>query len=117
MNKYKKILIGAAVVIGLLVILPFSIPMQTYLRQAEKLASQKLGQPVVIQSVHLFLLPNPRVVADGIVVGQHEELKVERLVVIPTLSSLFYDTKSLDLTIGKPIINRGGFRVYTCANS
>ena len=108
MNKYKKILIGAAVVIGLLVILPFLIPMQTYLREAEKLASQKLGQPVVIQSVHLFLLPSPRVVADGIVVGKHEELKVERLVVIPTLASLFSDTKSLDLTIGKPIIKAEG---------
>ena len=106
MNKHKKILIGAAAVIGLLLILPFLIPMQTYLREVEKLASEKLGQPVVIQSVHLFLLPSPRVVADGIVVGKHEELTVERLVVIPTLASLFSDTKSLDLTIDKPIIKK-----------
>ena len=106
MNKHKKILIGVAAVISLLLILPFLIPMQTYLREVEKLASEKLGQPVVIQSVHLFLLPSPRVVADGIVVGKHEELTVERLVVIPTLASLFSDTKSLDLTIDKPIIKK-----------
>lgn len=65
MNKHKKILIGAAAVIGLLLILPFLIPMQTYLREVEKLASEKLGQPVVIPSVHLFLVPSPRMAADG----------------------------------------------------
>ena len=65
MNKHKKILIGVAVVIGLLFLLPFLMPMQTYLREAEKLASEKLGQPVVITSVHLFLLPSPRMAADG----------------------------------------------------
>ena len=47
-KKSKKILIAAVLVIGLLLILPFLIPMQTYLHQAEKIASEKLGQPVTI---------------------------------------------------------------------
>jgi uncharacterized protein involved in outer membrane biogenesis len=106
MNKPKKILIGTAIVIGLLLIVPFLIPMQTYLLQVEKLATEKLGQPVTIGSVHLMLLPSPRVVAGDIVVGKRDELKVAQLVVIPTIGSLFSDTKTLDLSISKPIIKK-----------
>jgi len=106
MNKTKKILIGAALLIGLLLILPFFIPMQTYLHQAEKIASEKVGQPVSINSAHLFLLPSPRVVADDIVVGKNQELKVESLVVIPTISSIFSATKIIDLSISKPVLKK-----------
>lgn len=106
LNKYKKILIGAALVIGLLLILPFLIPMQTYLHQAEKIASEKLGQSVTINSAHLFLLPSPRVVASDIVVGKNQELKVESLVVIPTLGSLFSATRIIDLNISKPVMKK-----------
>ncbi len=106
MKNSKKILIGAAVVIGLLLILPFLIPMQTYLRQTERISSEKLGQPVSINSAHLLLLPRPRVVADDIVVGKNQELKVESLVVIPTIGSLFTATKIVDLTISKPVLKK-----------
>ena len=70
--------------------------MQTYLYQAEKIASEKLGQPVTIGSAHVLLLPSPRVVASDLAVGAHQELKVANLVVVPTLSTLFSDTKILD---------------------
>jgi uncharacterized protein involved in outer membrane biogenesis len=113
MKKYKKILIGAAVVIGLLVILPFLIPVQTYLHEAEKIASEKLGAPVTINSAHLFLLPSPRVVASDITVGAQQELKVERLVVIPTIGSLFSKTKILDLNISKPIVTKAALDIVS----
>jgi uncharacterized protein involved in outer membrane biogenesis len=106
MMNLKKILIGAALVIGVLLIAPFLIPTQTYLHQAEKIASEKLGQPVSISSAHLFFLPTPRVVADDIVVGKNQELKVESLVVIPTIGSLFSATKIIDLTISKPVLKK-----------
>jgi uncharacterized protein involved in outer membrane biogenesis len=106
LNKYKTILIGVALIIGLLLILPFLIPMQTYLHQAERIASEKVGQPVTINSAHLFLLPSPRVVADDIAVGKNQELKVESLVVIPTIGSLFSATKIIDLNISKPVLKK-----------
>ena len=109
MIKSQKIAISLAVVIALLLIVPFLIPMQTYLQQAEALASEKLGQPVTIQSAHLSFLPSPRVAASGIVVGKHEELKVDSLVVIPTIGSLFSDVKTLDLSISKPVIKQAAF--------
>lgn len=106
MKKSKKILLAAVLVIGLLLILPFLIPMQTYLHQAEKIASEKLGQPVTIGSAHLQLLPSPRASVSDIVVGAHEELKIAGLVVVPTMASLFSDTKILDISISKPVIKK-----------
>ncbi len=111
MKKSKKILIGAAVVIGLLLILPFLIPMQTYLQKAQAIASEKLGVPVVISSANLFLIPSPRLALNDIAVGEHQELKVEKLVVIPTISSLFSTYKTLDLKISKPIINKAALEI------
>ncbi len=106
MKKSQKIVFAAALVIGLLLILPFLIPMQTYLHKAEQFASEKLGQPVTIGAVHVMLLPSPRVAASDIVVGAHEELKVANLVVIPTIGSLFSDVKILNLSISKPVVNK-----------
>jgi AsmA-like C-terminal region/AsmA family len=106
MKKSQKIVFAAALVIGLLIILPFLIPMQTYLHKAEQIASEKLGQPVTIGAAHVMLLPSPRVSASDIVVGSHDELKVANLVVIPTIGTLFSDTKILDLSISKPVVKK-----------
>lgn len=113
MNKTKKIVIAAAIVVGLLLILPFLIPMHAYLHQAEQIASEKLGQLVTIQSAHLFLIPSPRVVANDIVVGKNQEIKVARLVVMPTIGSLFSATKIIDLTISKPVIKKAALDFVT----
>lgn len=102
-----------AVVIGLLFVLPFLIPMQAYLHEAEKIASQKLGAPVTIDSAHLYFLPSPRVVASGIAVGEHHELKVESLVIIPTIGSLLSATKIIDLTISKPVVNKAALEIVS----
>lgn len=105
-NKHKKVVIAAIAVIGLLLIVPFLIPMQSYLHQAEKLAGEQLGQPVTIGSAHLFLLPSPRVVANDIVLGRNQELQIKGLVIVPTLGSFFSDTKTIDLSIHTPVIKK-----------
>ena len=106
MKKSKKILIGFLITITSLIILPFFISMRTYLNEAERVASEKVGVPVTIQSGYLRLLPSPRLVMKDISLGQHVELKVADVVVIPTLSSLFSSTKVIDLEIGKPVIKK-----------
>lgn len=106
MIKSKKILIWLASLISLLIILPFLIPVQTYLNEAERVASDKLGVPVTIASGRWMLLPSPRVAIDDISVGKFQEIKVTQIVLIPSLSSLFSSTKVLDLKVSKPIIKR-----------
>jgi len=107
MLKSKKIVIWLSALISLLIILPFLIPTQSYLNEAERVASDKIGVPVTIASIHWSLLPSPRVVVEGITVGKLQEIKVANIVVIPTLSSLFSSTKVLDLRVNKPIIKQG----------
>ncbi len=117
MKKYKKILIGIAGVISLLIILPFLIPTQTYLNKAERIASEKLGVPVTIASGHWLILPSPRVVASDITIGKDQEVKVAEVVVTPTLSSLFSATKVIDLKVSKPLLKQAAIELISVLSS
>ncbi len=111
MKKYKKILIVSGLVISLLIILPFLIPVQTYLKEAEKIASDKLGAPVTIGNGHLAFLPSPRIVLNDIFVGRAQEAQFGRVVVIPTLSTLLSDTRVIDINVSKPVIKQSALDI------
>lgn len=100
-------------VIIALIILPFSLPTQTYIHKAESVASEKLGVPVRIANGHLRFLPSPRLLASDIVIGENQEVIVERLVIVPTLSSLFSETKRIDLMVVKPIIKKSALSIVS----
>lgn len=106
MKKYKKILFSIGLIVIALVILPFLVPTQSYLQKAERIASDKLGVPVTIANGHFSFLPSPRLVAGGIVVGKNQEVVIDELVVVPTLSSLFADIKKVNLKLAKPVIKK-----------
>jgi uncharacterized protein involved in outer membrane biogenesis len=106
MKKSKKYLIGFVAVISVLIVIPFFIPMRTYLDKAERMASEQIGAPVTIGSGRLLLIPTPRVVAKDISVGKQQELKLEQLSVIPTLGSLLSETKVIEIKITKPVIKK-----------
>jgi len=106
MKKNKKILIGIFILISVLIILPFFIPIKTYLNEAEKLASAELGVPVTISSGRLLLLPSPRVVISGVNVGEGDVLALEQLAVIPSLTTIFSATKVVDIHITKPTVKK-----------
>jgi hypothetical protein len=89
-----------------LIILPFFIPIRTYLNKAERLAGDQLGVPVTIYSGRLVFFPSPRVVISGLNVGKVGELKVEQVVVIPTLMSVLSETRVIDINVTKPIIKK-----------
>lgn len=117
MNIYKKIVIASIAVIGLLLIVPFFVPMQTYLRQAEEFASEQLEQPVTIDSAHFFLLPRPHVTANNIVLGNNQALKIDALVITPTLTSLFSDIKTIDLQFKNPEIKKAALDFIVALSS
>ncbi|WP_047537702.1 AsmA family protein [Methylotenera versatilis] len=113
MKNSKKIVFAVMFVIIALIILPFSLPTQTYIRKAESIASEKLGVPVTIANGHLRFLPSPRLVASGIVVGESQEVVVEKLVIVPTLSSLFSATKQINLKVIKPAIKKSALSIVS----
>lgn len=106
MKKNKKIWIGFLAVISLLIILPFFIPVRSLLNQAEQMASQKLGVPVQIADGRLAFLPSPRVVVTDIQVGKQQDLKFSRVVVVPTLTSLFSATKVVEIKVTQLVVKK-----------
>lgn len=104
MKKTKKIAVIFLSLTSLLIILPFFIPMQSYLNQAEQQLSEKIGAPVTIASAHFALLPSPRLIVKEIVAGQSEDVRVARLAVIPVLTSLLSGRLLFDLALDEPVI-------------
>jgi uncharacterized protein involved in outer membrane biogenesis len=89
----KRVALIFAVLVLLLVALPFLIPTDTYLKQIEQIASQKLGQPVTMESLHIAILPTPRANISNLHIGNNAEVTVESIAILPQLGSLFSDVK------------------------
>ncbi len=89
-RRRRKILIGGvAALLAVLVVAPFLVPVDTYLRQIEQVASTKLGDPVRIRDAHLQFLPTPRAVVEGLDIGDPPVVRVQRIVAFPELGTLF----------------------------
>ena len=113
MKKTKKYLIGFVAVISVLIVMPFFIPMRTYLDKVQLLAGEKIGTTVTIASGSLFLLPTPRVVARDITVGSQQEIKVAEMSVIPTLNTLLSETRVIEIKLAKPVIKRAALDILS----
>ncbi|MFM9913839.1 MAG: AsmA-like C-terminal region-containing protein [Methylophilaceae bacterium] len=105
----KLKLIGwiALALLVLLLLVPFLIPMQTYQRQIEQVASAKLGVPVTIQSLHIAMLPSPRANMGGIVVGSGAEITVADISAVLDVATLFDKVRVISrLEIRQPVIKQ-----------
>lgn len=114
MNKWVRITIIVGLVLVALMALPFFIPMQSYINQAETIASEALGVPVKIKSLHLAFLPTPRINVGGIVVGKDNELSVEDISVVPALFSLLSDVKVIsEIQVKQPVVKKAALDIFT----
>lgn len=95
MKWLKRVLIILGVLLAAAVAVPFFIPLSAYIPEIEKLASEKLHEPVTIKSLHLWLLPTPHVALGGIAVGKGKDINIGKVSVSPDLGSLFEPVKVL----------------------
>lgn len=112
MKKYKKIIAGFVFVVVMLLIVPFFIPVGSYLKQAEEAASQALGVPVKITGVSIALLPTPRVHGSGLVIGDNADLTIDDVVVVPTLLSLFFEQKVITIKFNKVTMKKAALAAF-----
>ncbi len=91
--KYSVILVGFLLLLAFL--LPFMIPLNSYISFLEKRASEKIGQPVKIAALRFSLLPLPSVTAYGLGIGKEPQSKFETITLRPALGSLFQEVKVL----------------------
>lgn len=85
-------------------VLPFLIPTEKYLAQFERTATEMLGVPVQIAHARLYFIPTPRLNVDGVVIGHQQEIAIESISVVPSLSTMFSETRSIALHIHQPTI-------------
>ena len=118
MNKWVRITANIGMVVVVLLVVPFFIPMQSYINQAEAIASQKLGVPVKIKSLHLAFFPTPRINAGGIVIGKDNELSIETVSVVPAIFSLLSDVKVISqVRVIQPVVKKSALDILAAYSS
>ncbi|CAG0123817.1 hypothetical protein RHDC2_00172 [Rhodocyclaceae bacterium] len=93
MKWLKRILVALAVLLVIVVALPFFIPLNKYIPQIEKEASAQFKEPVSIRSIRLTVLPLPHVTVDGITLGATDDIKLGKVLVTPDVFSLLQPTR------------------------
>ena len=88
---------SAVLVLAAVIAVPFLVPVSHFIPELTRVASQKLGQPVVIEDLRLHLVPTPRVVARGIGVGKRAEVVVGELEIVPDLLSFVSGPRTVRL--------------------
>ena len=83
---------------------PFLVPLEGFVPELSRLASEKLGQPVSIGELRLHMLPTPRGVAKEIVVGKRREVLVGELQIVPELLSLVSGPPTIRLILASDIV-------------
>ena len=91
--KISAFLLGFVLLLAL--VLPYLLPLNRYLPQIQKIASDKLGEPVEIAELRLALLPLPSVTLKGITLGKSPMTPIGAVTVRPDLGSLLSDVKVL----------------------
>ncbi len=105
--KIKSWLVGFAVLILVLLIAPLLIPMESYAKRLEQMASGKLGAPVSIKTIHLAVLPSPRVNLSGISVGKDAAIQMADVTAVLEITTLFKAVRVLsELDIDKPVLKK-----------
>jgi uncharacterized protein involved in outer membrane biogenesis len=89
------VLAPVAILVALAVAAPFLVPVSSFLPEITRIASEKIGQPVTIAELSFHLLPTPRVVAKGIVVGKKSDVRVGEVEIVPELLPLLAGEKKV----------------------
>ena len=110
----KRIALASAALIALLVVVPFLIPMGTYLPRIERMVSEKVGAPVTIKSLHLAVLPSPRVTVSGIVMGKDAEIQVDKVSAVLDIRTVFEPVKVISsLEVRKPVVKKAALALIS----
>jgi uncharacterized protein involved in outer membrane biogenesis len=105
--KFKKFFLAIFALVVVLVVVPFLIPLGTYVTQIEQVASQKLGVPVKIESLHFAVLPTPRANVSGLVVGDNEDIRVADVAAVLDITTLFDDVRVISkLDVDEPVLKQ-----------
>lgn len=106
----------AAAVLLVALMVPYVVPLGSYIPAIEQSAAVALGQPVRVEALRLHLLPRPHVTAYRTSIGQPVSAGIDAIVVTPQLSSLLANAGLvLDIHVVRPWIEQAGLAVLAHA--
>ena len=114
MSRRTRALIVVAGVVAAILAVPWLVPVARLIPTIEAEASARLGQPVKIASLRLFLVPLPHLVATDVSAGTTPVGQIGRVTVYPSLRHMFSETKVLgeirleQLVVQQPLLERLG---------
>lgn len=109
MKWLKWIGIVVGVIVLILAAVPFFISVNDYIPQIEEAASERLKDPVKIESLRLAFLPLPHLTVDGITVGKSQDLTLGKVTVTPDLWSLLGTPRVIrSIEIEKLVLTQAG---------
>ncbi len=96
-RRLKWWVLSAVVALGIAAAVPFLVPASSFIPEVTAIAGEKLGQPVRLADLRLHLIPTPRVIASGIVVGKSGDARVGELEIVPDLLSFLTGPRTIRL--------------------
>ncbi|MBU1690342.1 MAG: hypothetical protein KJ958_11975 [Gammaproteobacteria bacterium] len=90
---------AAAISLATLILLPIVLlqvmSLNIFIPPIEKLASNRMGEPVSISSMRASLWPAPHLQLEGITIGKLRDIKIPTVRVMPELAAFFGETKTI----------------------
>lgn len=112
MKLLRTLAITLAVLAGIAFLLPFVVPIKTYIPTLQNLASEKLQEPVAITDLKFALLPLPSATVEGVLIGKDQDVKIGAVTVRPDVLSLLRKVKVIraveveGVTVDKALLDR-----------
>jgi hypothetical protein len=109
----RRTLLGAVLMLAAATAVPFLLPWSHFIPGLEREAAARLGQPVAIDDLQLYVIPRPKLVASGIRIGRRAEIAIGELEIVPDLASFFSGQRTLHLIraarveVQEPVLRAG----------
>ncbi len=91
LERARPFIIGVVVVVGLVFGVVNLMPMSGYIPAAEKMMSDKLGEPLTIGAMKMSLTSGLEFKLSNVNIGSTQDVTLNDVVVVPELGSLFGD--------------------------
>ncbi len=112
--KLKPLVFALIGLVAVLVVVPFLIPMKTYLPQIENMVSRKTGVSVRIETLHIAVLPTPRLTLGGIVIGKDDEIRVKKVSAVLDVKTIFQPVRVVStLEVQQPSVKQAALGIIS----
>ncbi len=95
-SRIFKPVFGLALLLGILLAVPYFLPLAQFVPRIEREAAARLGMPVRIGALHVSFLPTPRLGITGLRLGTGD-VEIQKIAIVPALGTLFDDTRVIRL--------------------